>query len=354
MTVEPQSVLLIDDSPLVRAALARELSARAGIIVVGGAADPIEGRKLIEQLKPDALILDLEMPKMDGLTFLRELERRRPTPTIIVSSFTSRSRKVALACLDAGALDVLRKPCAGYSIAMLVDDIVRALAARPKARPVASIGTARGSGRIAEPVHAPTGKSLVAIGSSTGGPEALRRIFERLPGCLAPIVITQHMPANFTAALAERLDSVSGVAVREAVDGDLLHAGQALLAPGNRHMRVRLRPDGRLAVALSDGPTVSGHRPSVDVLFQSIADLRGLRALGMLLTGMGDDGAAGLGLLRAARYATVAQGAESCVVYGMPRVAIERGFAQEVLQLDQMADCLVEFSTGKSNTRRAG
>lgn len=346
-------VLLIDDSPLVRAALSRELRQRPGIAIIGAAEDPVEGGKLVEQLKPDAIVLDLEMPRMDGLTFLRDLQKRRPTPTIIVSSLTARSRNVALACLEAGAIDVFGKPGPGYTISQLIDDLERVIRNQPRMRAVTPITNSSGGGRLPEPVHTPTATTLMAIGASTGGPEALRRIFERLPGRLAPIVMTQHMPPGFTAGLAERLSSISGVVVREANDGEPLVPGVALIAPGNRHMRVRKGLGGKLIATLSDGPTVSGHRPSVDVLFQSIAEIQGLRALGMLLTGMGEDGAEGLGKLRAARCTTVAQDAASCVVHGMPRVAAERGHVQEVLPLDRMAECLVDFSAGKSVTRRA-
>lgn len=178
------------------------------------------------------------MPKMDGLTFLRDLQRRRPTPTIIVSSLTARSRTVALACLEAGAVDVFGKPGPGYTIVQLVDDLERVLRTQPKMRVVTPIANSSGAGRLPDPLHTPTASTIMAIGSSTGGPEALRRIFERLPKKLAPIVITQHMPPGFTAGLAERLNGISGVAVREAKDGEALEVGVALIAPGDRHMRV--------------------------------------------------------------------------------------------------------------------
>ena len=353
MTTETQKVLLIDDSPLVRAALSRELRSRPGIAIIGAAEDPIEGGALVERLRPDAIVLDLEMPKMDGLTFLRDLQRKRPTPTIIVSSLTARSRKVALACLEAGAIEVFGKPGPGYSITQLVDDLERVLRTQPRMRSVVPITNSSNQGRIAEPLHQPTESTLIAIGASTGGPEALRRIFERLPSKLAPIVMAQHMPPGFTAGLAERLDGISGVKVREATDGEPLKPGVALLAPGDRHMRIRRGPGGKLIAVLGGDSLVSGHRPSVDVLFQSVAELSGLRALGVLLTGMGEDGAEGLGKLKAARHTTVAQDASSCVVYGMPRVAIERGYAQETMHLDRIADAVVDFSSGKQLGRRA-
>lgn len=352
MTPGGAKVLLVDDSPIVRAALSRELRQRPGFSVIGAAADPIEGGRLVEQLKPDAIVLDLEMPRMDGLTFLRELQRRRPTPTIVVSSLTARSRKVALACLEAGAIDVFEKPGPGYTVGRLVDDIVRVLANQPRMGVAQPSTVGAGAGRLPEPAHLPLAGTVIAIGASTGGPEALRRIFERLPGKLAPIVVTQHMPVGFTASLAERLDTVSGVRVREAADGAALEPGTALVAPGDRHVRVRAGAGNRLFVALDDGPPVSGHRPSVDVLFQSIAALPGVRALGVLLTGMGEDGAAGLGALKASRHATVAQDAATCVVHGMPRAAVERGFALEVLPLDRMAERVADFSQGRSATRR--
>ena len=353
MSAESQKVLLIDDSPLVRAALSRELRSRQGIAIIGAAEDPIEGGALVERLRPDVIVLDLEMPKMDGLTFLRDLQKKRPTPTIIVSSLTARSRKVALACLEAGAIEVFGKPGPGYSITQLVDDLERVMRTQPRMRAAVPIANSSQQGRIQEPLHLPTESTLIAIGASTGGPEALRRVFERLPSKLAPIVMAQHMPPGFTAGLAERLNGISGVTVREATDGEPLKPGVALLAPGDRHLKVRRGPGGKLIAVLSSEGLVSGHRPSVDVLFQSVAELTSVRALGVLMTGMGEDGAEGLGKLKAARHTTVAQEASSCVVYGMPRVAIERGYALEALHLDRIAEALVDFSTGKQISRRA-
>ena len=196
MTATQIRVLLIDDSAIVRAALSRELRRRQGIIICGAAADPIEGGRLVEQLKPDAIVLDLEMPQMDGLTFLRNLQRSRPTPTIIVSSLTARSRKVALTCLEAGALDVFGKPGPGYTISQLIDDLERVLRAQPRMRAAPRATSASSKDRLPTPGRAPGGSTIMAIGASTGGPEALRTVFERLPAGLAPIVMTQHMPVT--------------------------------------------------------------------------------------------------------------------------------------------------------------
>ncbi|MBS0196874.1 MAG: chemotaxis response regulator protein-glutamate methylesterase [Planctomycetes bacterium] len=341
-------VLIIDDSATVRRMLSDQLGRQPGITVVGTAPDPFVGRDMILALKPDVVTLDIEMPRMDGLSFLRRLMKYHPIPVIIVSSLTPKGCDMAMACLEAGAIDVMCKPGESYSIGDMsnaLGDLIRgASGAAPKPRPgiVAAKPIAQ---RPAAPslasIHAT--HKVIAMGSSTGGTEALREVLSGLPKQTPGIVMTQHMPEGFTTSFAQRLDSLSEIEVREAKDGDWVTPGLALLAPGNRHMRLA-RDGARYIVRVGDGPRVCRHRPSVEVLFESAARCAGPNAMGIIMTGMGDDGATGLVSMRQAGAFTVAQDEASCVVFGMPREAIARGGAMVVSPLKEISRHIQEFS----------
>ena len=333
------NVLVIDDSAVMRLVTTEVLSREPGVTVTS-AADPIVARDKMARSRPDVILLDLEMPRMDGLTFLRKLMRDDPLPVVICSAFAERGSHQALQALDAGALDVVAKPQAGVrefleeSAVMLIDALraaAEAGARRRAPRPRATL--------LPLPAAAGPRPRLVAVGSSTGGPEALCVLLRSWPGDAPPMVIAQHMPALFTGQFARRLDSLCACAVSEARDGDELVAGRVLVAPGGRHLLVR-RAGTRLFAQVADGPLVSRHRPSVDVLFESVAAAAGSGAVGALLTGMGDDGARGMRGLRSAGALTIAEDESTCVVYGMPRAAVELGAAELVLPLPAIAELL--------------
>jgi len=323
-------VLIVDDSALVRSVLRQVLSGTEGIEVIGGAKDPFEARELIIAHRPDVIILDVEMPRMDGLTFLRKLQVHYPVPVIMCSSLTTAQSAPALEALEHGAVDVVAKPTAGGSAALrrLGEELaekVQAAAQSIRRKPPAPAG----------PPPLPPGcrsqgidpaQHLVAIGASTGGTEAIRALLARTPQDFPPIVITQHMPEGFTLAFAERLNRLSAVRVSEAVDGVALSPGMAVVARGGVQMMVDGAP-GRWRIRLGTDELVNRHCPSVDVLFDSVVRVAGRHAVGILLTGMGADGAQGLLRLRQAGAPTIAQNQESCVVFGMPKVAIELGAA---------------------------
>lgn len=342
----PIKVLVIDDSSIVRKALSARLSAAPDIQVVGAAPDPYVAREMIVALKPDVLTLDIEMPRMDGLTFLRKLMAAWPIPTIVVSSVAPRGCDLALACLEAGAFDVVAKPSAAYSIDNLGAELIELVRAASRTKPALH----KPAPHVKHPVASAaslidTTNKIVCIGASTGGTEAIRTVLEGLPKNTPGVVMVQHMPPGFTASFAARLDSLSELSVREARDGDAIVPGTALLAPGNRQMAIK-RDGARYIVNVFEGPRVSRHCPSVNVMFDSAAKHAGANAMGILLTGMGDDGATGLLAMRQARALTIAQDEKSCVVYGMPRAAVELGAAQIVKPLDQIAGQIGAFATG--------
>lgn len=345
-------VLIVDDSSIVRQVLSRELGRQPGIRVVGTAPDPFVARDKILTLRPDVVTLDIEMPRMDGLTFLRRLMKHHPLPVVVVSSLTARGTTTALACLEAGAIDVVPKPNESYSVGDLAEhlgEIIRGAAEvklrMPSETPVSetkTVGTASSNGTaLIKTTH-----NVIALGSSTGGTEALRTVLTALPADAPGIVMTQHMPEGFTRMFAERLNSLCAMNVREAKDGDWVVPGVALLAPGNKHLRLS-RDGARYIVRVCDGPRVCRHRPSVDVLFESVAKSAGSNAMGVIMTGMGNDGASGLLSMRKAGAVTLAQDEASCVVFGMPREAIKLGGAQVVEPLDRIAGRILEFAGGK-------
>ncbi|HEV2198777.1 MAG TPA: chemotaxis response regulator protein-glutamate methylesterase [Bryobacteraceae bacterium] len=333
-------VLIVDDSAIVRKILSETLAAEDDIEVLATAPDPIVALEKIRRLKPDVLTLDLELPRMDGLTFLKALMESAPLPVIVVSSLAQSSCLAAMEALRSGAVDVLAKPSGPYSVGELRDGMgarIRAAAGAKLRRPAASPPPPATAG-LAAPEHPPgyDDDALIAIGASTGGTEAIAAIFALLPAGMPPILIAQHIPPVFSATFAERLKRISRLDVREAADGDTLRAGLALVAPGGLHMLVERRA-GRYAVRMKEGPLVQYQRPSVDVLFASVAEAAAGHAVGVLLTGMGRDGADGLLRMRRSGARTLAQDEVTSVVFGMPREAIKLGAAGRVLPLEGMA-----------------
>jgi two-component system chemotaxis response regulator CheB len=329
-------VLVVDDSAVVRQAMTALLE-REGDIEVAVAADPLIAMRKMEKSRPDVLLLDLEMPRMSGLQFLEELMLRDPLPVVICSGLARRGTEAAMRALALGAVDIVERPRLGLrcfveeSALLLVESLRGAARARMPARPA--------NGRVV--AASPSPRSLVALGASTGGTEALRVLLAGMPADAPPIVIVQHMPPGFTAAFARQLERASALKVTEARDGQPLERGLALVAPGGRHLRVARRA-GVLVAEVDDGPLVSRHRPSVDVLFRSVARTAGRDAVGVLLTGMGDDGADGLGEMKRAGATTIAQNESTSVVFGMPKEAILRGAVDEVLPLGRIASSILE------------
>ena len=346
MTKRVLSVLVVDDSAVVRQAATAILSQDPGMVVTV-AADPYIALDKMGRSRPDVILLDLEMPRMDGLTFLRKIMTEDPIPVVVCSGLAARGTATAIRALEEGAVAVLAKPQLGVrdflhdSAETLIEIVREAAEVRVRRR--------NGAGPLIPPLqrarrqhHGPT-DIVVAIGASTGGTEALRMILTAMPEDAPGIVIVQHMPERFTAAFAQRLDQLCRIEVKEAAPGDRVQQGRALIAPGNRHLMLR-RHGPSYEVELADGPRVSRHRPSVDVLFRSVAQTAGAHAMGILLTGMGDDGATGLLEMKRAGAATVAQDERTSVVFGMPKEAIERGAADQVLPLPRVAAAILSAS----------
>ena len=345
--------LIVDDSAIVRKILSEALSGEPDIEVVGTAPDPFVARDKILTLQPDVITLDIEMPRMDGLTFLRKLMQHRPMPVIVISSLGQASCRVALEALESGAVEVLAKPGGPYSVGelrlVLANKIRAAAAAQIRSRASRSADTPQPVRAAQKESLAPTGwdpRLIVAIGASTGGTEAIADVLVNIPEQCPPIVVTQHIPANFSRAFAERLNRICQIEVREAVDGDTLRPGLALVAPGDFHLVLRKRPGG-YSVAVKDGPRVCYQRPSVDVMFRSVAEEAGDKAVGVLLTGMGSDGAAGMLQMKQAGATTIAQDESTCVVFGMPREAIRMGAVDHIHPLPKIAGAILSAVRAK-------
>jgi two-component system, chemotaxis family, protein-glutamate methylesterase/glutaminase len=360
----PVRVLVVDDSALMRKLIPQILEADASIQVVGTAMDGNFGLKKMEELKPQVVTLDLEMPGMSGLEMLKEIMRRHKLPVIVVSSHSTQGASVTLQAMSLGAFDFVAKPQdVSARMPQIAQELIAKIKAAAQSRAVRVAPVPEPQPRLEKPSldskRMPA--KVVAIGISTGGPQTLQYVLSQLPPDFpGSIVVVQHMPEGFTEMFARRLDEVCSLGVKEAQSGDLLLAGRALICPGNRHVKVKRLPLGDVVV-LSDDPRVGGHRPSVDVLFKSLAEEFGPKGVAVLMTGMGDDGAQGMGVVKAAGGMTIAQSEESCVVFGMPKAAIERGYAVRVVAVDVLANTLMAqctqdrtAATDSNDSRAAG
>ncbi|KRG43831.1 chemotaxis protein [Stenotrophomonas panacihumi] len=352
----PVRVLIVDDSAVVRQILTEILSRDIGIEVVGSAADPLLAREKIKRLNPDVITLDVEMPRMDGLAFLENLMRLRPTPVVMISSLTERGADTTLQALSLGAVDFVAKPKLDVArgLETYAEEIVGKVKAAAQAR-VRPLARAAATKVELDPQVAPAAQAaaraglfrttdrLIAIGASAGGTEALRVVLEGMPADAPAVVLTQHLPASFSTAFAERLDRHSAMSVREASDGEAVLPGHAYLPPGGRHLRV-IRDGARWRCRIDDTDPVNRHKPAVDVLFRSVAANAGPNAVGAILTGMGDDGARGLLEMQQAGAATLVQDEATSVVWGMPGAAFKLGAAQETVPLERVAERLLALS----------
>ncbi|AIA74575.1 chemotaxis response regulator protein-glutamate methylesterase [Halomonas sp. XH26] len=352
MSAAKIKVLCVDDSALIRDLLTEIINSQPDMEVVAVAPDPIAARDLIKQHNPDVLTLDVEMPRMDGLDFLERLMRLRPMPVLMVSSLTQSGSEITLRALELGALDFVAKPSLGIRSGMMeyATEITDKLRAAARSRPrQARHKNAPPPTQLKAPMV--SSEKLIIIGASTGGTEAIRSVLEPLPANAPAILITQHMPGGFTRSFAERLDRLCRISVKEATDGERVLPGHAYIAPGDQHLEL-VRSGANYVVRLNDGPPVNRHRPSVDVLFHSASKHAGKNAIGVILTGMGKDGAVGLLEMREAGAATIAQNEESCVVFGMPREAIAVGGAVEVVALDDIPSRLMALIAASGRAQR--
>jgi two-component system chemotaxis response regulator CheB len=343
-------VLVVDDSALMRKLISNLLAKDPELEVIATAIDGCFALTKVEQLKPDVVTLDVDMPRMDGLTALGEMVSKHRTPVIMLSSLTTRGAALTMQALEMGALDFVCKPSGTARLPEMADELVSKIKAAARTNVFAlSRPPVYGATGRKKPLTRSNGRGqgrVIAIGASSGGPHALRHLLPRIPADIdAGIVIVQHMPESFTSMLAHWLNEICDLEVKEAEPGDLALPGKVLIAPGSLHMKVRKTPGG-CEVLLEGGPHVNGHKPSVDVLFRSVAAEYGALATGIIMTGMGSDGAQGLGEIMSAGGHSIAQDKESCAVYGMPRVAVERGYANKIVPLTEMAQYL-SFKVGR-------
>ena len=349
-------VMIIDDSALVRQVVSQALSSDPGIEVIATASDPLFALQKMKSAWPDVLVIDIEMPRMDGITFLKKIMAERPTPTVVCSSLAEQGTQATFEALAAGAVAIVTKPKVGLKdfLQDASSDIVQAVrsAARANLRALgATVSPAVNRPKLsADAMLSPashralerTTDQVVAIGTSTGGTQALEAVLTRLPPTVPGIVIVQHMPEKFTAMFAERLNGLCRLEIREARNGDRVVPGLALIAPGGRHMMLK-RNGAQYVVDVADGPLINRHKPSVDVLFRSVAKFAGANALGIIMTGMGDDGARGMKEMHDAGARTIAQDDTSCVVFGMPKEAIRFGGVDEVMALDEIPAAIINY-----------
>ena len=349
--------MVIDDSAVVRQVLTQILNSDPEIEVIGAHADPIFAQKAMQVVWPDVITLDIEMPRMDGITFLKQLMATRPTPVVVCSTLTAKGAPTSIEALRSGAFEVVEKPISGVKDALnaqarhLIGTVKAAAKANIKrlaAKPLTAslVGSPASTDVLGAEMPAPvramteTTDRVVALGTSTGGTQALEVVLRHLPRTVPGIVVVQHMPEAFTQAFADRLDKVCQIKVKQAQEGDRILPGQALIAPGGKHLLIR-RQGGYYYAHIKDGPPVSRHKPSVNVLFQSVAQQAGRNAIGIIMTGMGDDGARGLGEMKEAGATTYAQDEASCVVFGMPKEAIKLGAATHTVSLDEIAQVVM-------------
>lgn len=335
-------VLIVDDSATVRQILQRELAKDPEIVVVGAAADPYVAREMVVSHQPHVITLDVEMPRMDGITFLRKLMQHNPLPVVMVSSLTPRGGELAMEAHASGAVEVLCKPGTAYSIGDMAQHLIQAIKAASRADVRRLSQTLSPPPRIATAMTRTTNQ-VVAIGSSTGGTQALEHILRAMPATAPGIVVVQHMPEHFTKSFADRLNDVCLMTVKEAEDGDSIVPGRVLIARGNYHLVVK-RSGAQYQVQVKDGPLVTRHRPSVNVLFRSVARSVGRNAVGVMLTGMGNDGAEGMKAMKDAGARNIAQDEATCIVFGMPKEAIAAGAVDKVLPLPDIAQGILRLA----------
>uniref|UniRef100_UPI003D14F301 protein-glutamate methylesterase/protein-glutamine glutaminase n=1 Tax=Sedimenticola sp. TaxID=1940285 RepID=UPI003D14F301 len=357
MSATASKVMIVDDSAVVRQVVAAILR-EAGFNVIGAAADPLFAMAKMEKQWPDVIVLDIEMPRMDGITFLKKLMAERPTPVVICSTLTEKGAETTIEALAAGAMSIVTKPKVGLKdyLQDASQDLVSAVHAAVRANPKRLLSAAvkppapRAHGESLRPASsgamAQTTDRVIAIGTSTGGTQALEAVLTALPGVCPGIVVVQHMPEKFTEQFALRLNGLCRMEVREACNGDRVLAGRVLIAPGGRHMRLK-RNGAQYRAEIIDGPPVNRHRPSVDVLFRSVADSAGRNALGIIMTGMGGDGARGLKAMHDLGALTLAQDEASCVVYGMPKEAVALGAVNNSLALEEIAAAIMDYADAK-------
>ncbi|MBI4667254.1 MAG: chemotaxis response regulator protein-glutamate methylesterase [Nitrospinae bacterium] len=333
-------VLVVDDSSIARQVISNALSSDRDIEVVGTAPDPFVARDKVVELRPDVITLDVEMPRMDGVTFLRKLMKHFPIPVVMVSSLTQKGAETTLAALEAGAVDVVAKPVMEkHNLSEITVELLDKVKAASRAR-VRKVDSHPAAVKAPLTAMVATTNKVVAIGASTGGTEALKEVLSRMPANAPGIVVVQHMPETFTRAFAERLNSLSTIRIKEASDGDSVTPGNCLIAPGNKHMLLR-RSGSRYYVEVKDGPLVCRHRPSVEVLFNSVAKTAGKNAIGVIMTGMGADGATGMLAMKQSGAINIAQDEDSCVVFGMPKEAIKVGAVDKIVSLDKIPETIL-------------